>query len=85
MRSIVLIVGSTELCTLKNVLKISYIYSVHVCIYVCIYDACMMYVCMYVCIYYGSAGKESACNVGDTGSVPELGRSPGKGHSYPLQ
>ena len=27
----------------------------------------------------GSAGKESACNAGDLGSVPELGRSPGEG------
>ena len=27
----------------------------------------------------GSVGKESACNVGDLGSVPELGRSPGEG------
>ena len=27
----------------------------------------------------GSAGKESACNVGDLGSIPELGRSPGEG------
>ena len=27
----------------------------------------------------GSAGKESACNVGDLGSVPGLGRSPGEG------
>ena len=26
----------------------------------------------------GSAGKESACNVGDLGSVPGLGRSPGR-------
>ena len=33
----------------------------------------------------GSAGKESACNVGDLGSIPELGRSPGEGKSYPLQ
>ena len=24
----------------------------------------------------GSAGKESACNVGDLGLIPELGRSP---------
>ena len=29
----------------------------------------------------GSAGKESACNAGDTGSIPDLGRSPGKGNS----
>ena len=26
----------------------------------------------------GSAGKESACNVGDLGSIPELGKSPGE-------
>ena len=33
----------------------------------------------------GSAGKESTRNVGDLGSIPELGRSPGEGNSYPLQ
>ena len=33
----------------------------------------------------GSAGKESACNVGDLGSIPGLGRSPGEGNGYPLQ
>ena len=33
----------------------------------------------------GSAGKESACSVGDLGSIPELGRSPGEGKGYPLQ
>ena len=33
----------------------------------------------------GSAGKESACNVGDLGSMPRLGRSPGKGKGYSLQ
>ena len=33
----------------------------------------------------GSAGKESACNVRDLGSIPELGRSPGEGKGYPLQ
>ena len=33
----------------------------------------------------GSAGKESACNVGDLGSVPRLRRSPGEGKGYPLQ
>ena len=32
-----------------------------------------------------SDGKESACNAGDLGSVPGLGRSPGKGNDYPLQ
>ena len=33
----------------------------------------------------GSDSKESACNAGDLGSVPELGRSPGEGKGYPLQ
>ena len=32
-----------------------------------------------------SVGKESACNAGDLGSIPELGRSPGEGKGYPLQ
>ena len=32
-----------------------------------------------------SAGKESACNTGDLGSIPGLGRSPGGGHGSPLQ
>ena len=33
----------------------------------------------------GSASKESACNVGELGSVPGLGRSPGEGNGCPLQ
>ena len=32
-----------------------------------------------------SVGKESSCNAGDPGSIPELGRSPGEGIGYPLQ
>ena len=32
-----------------------------------------------------SAGKESTCHVGDPGSIPGLGRSPGEGKGYPLQ
>ena len=34
------------------------------------------------------SSKESTCNAGDTGdpgSIPESGRSPGKGHGNPLQ
>ena len=31
----------------------------------------------------GSDGKESACNAGDLGSVPGLGRSRGGGHAIP--
>ena len=33
----------------------------------------------------GSAGKESTCNAGDSGSIPGLGRSAGEGIGYPLQ
>ena len=33
----------------------------------------------------GSAGKESACNAGDLGSIPGLGRCPGEGNGDPLQ
>ena len=33
----------------------------------------------------GSAGKVSACNAGDQGSIPGLGRSPGEGNGNPLQ
>ena len=33
----------------------------------------------------GSVGKESACNAGDLGSIPGLGRSQGEGKGYPLQ
>ena len=32
-----------------------------------------------------SAGKESICNAGDPGSIPELGSSPGEGIGYPRQ
>ena len=42
------------------------------------------------CIVWGFPGggsdyKESACNVGDLGSTPELGRSPGEENGCPLQ
>ena len=33
----------------------------------------------------GSAGKESACNAGDLGSIPGVRRSPREWKSYPLQ
>ena len=33
----------------------------------------------------GSAGKKSACSVGDLGLITGLGRSPGEGSSCPLQ
>ena len=44
---------------------------------------------MDICFQLGfpgsSAGKESACNAEDHGSIPGSGRSPGEGISYPLQ
>ena len=54
-------------------------------------NSCM---CLHMCYIYvmyvmgftgGSEGKESACNAGDLGSIPGLGRFPGEGNSYPLQ
>ena len=33
----------------------------------------------------GLDSKKSACNVGDMGLIPGLGRSPGEGNDYPLQ
>ena len=36
-------------------------------------------------VYGGSDGKASAYNVGDLGSIPGLGRSPGEGYSTTLQ
>ena len=38
--------------------------------------------CSFPC---GSAGKESACNAGDLGSISGLGRSPGEGKGCSLQ
>ena len=34
---------------------------------------------------HSSVSKESPCKAGDLGSIPGLGRSPGKGKGYPLQ
>ena len=33
----------------------------------------------------GADGKESACNAGELGLIPGLGRSPGEGNGYPHQ
>ena len=38
-----------------------------------------------VCFPCDSAGKVSACNAGDLGSIPGLGRYPGERKGYPLQ
>ena len=36
------------------------------------------------CVFWLS-GKQSACNAGDAGSIPGLGRFPGRGNGNPLQ
>ena len=35
--------------------------------------------------FHSSVGKESTCNAGDPGSIPELGRSLGEGNGNTLQ
>ena len=40
---------------------------------------------LFFCFPSSSAGKESACNAVDLGSILELGRSPGERKGYPLQ
>ena len=39
----------------------------------------------HLCFPDSSVGKESACDVGDLGLIPGLGRFPGEGKGYPLQ
>ena len=43
-----------------------------------------IYFC-FICFPGGLDGKASACNVGDLGSIPGWGRSPGEGNGNPLQ
>ena len=45
----------------------------------------MVTIYVYMGFLGGLDGKESACNAGNTGSIPESGRSPGEGNGYPLQ
>ena len=49
----------------------------------------VLYIYMHIYIYMGfpggSDGKTSACNAGDPGLIPGLGRSPGEGNGNPLQ
>ena len=46
-----------------------------------------LYISMYFCMDFphSSVAKESACNSGDLGSIPGLGRSPIEGNGYTLQ
>ena len=62
-------------------------------IFVCVYTYIYVCICIYTQIYIFKRGifagssdsKESACNAGDLGSIPGLGRSPGEGSNNPLQ
>ena len=49
-----------------------------------VYNICIMYSVYTKGFPRSSDGEESACNTGDLGSIPGLGRSPGGGHGHPL-
>ena len=71
--------GCTELTRLKR-LSSSSSSSTH---YLCLSDPGLLAIGFG--LPNGSAGKESACSVGDLGSIPGLGKYPGEGKGYPLQ
>ena len=54
-------------------------------IYTYLIQADSVFVVDYLGFPCSSAGKESACSVGDLGLIPVLGASPGEGNGYPLQ
>ena len=45
----------------------------------------ILYIYLLISSPYSSVSKGSACNAGDLGSIPGLGRSPGEGNGNPLQ
>ena len=57
---------------------------IYIYIYICVYIYKYIYMDLQ-CFSGGSDSKESACSVGDLGSIPGLGRCPGGGHGIPLQ
>ena len=61
---------------------------IHIYVYIYIYIYTHKYIRIHGHIWGFpgiSGGKESACNTGSLGLIPGLGRSPGEGHSNPLQ
>ena len=50
-----------------------------------LYSSFSLYIRIYMGFPGGSVGKESACNAGDLGSIPGLGKCPGGGHGNPCQ
>jgi len=54
------------------------------CTYCFLFPSAILF--FFICPYHdGSEVKASACNVGDLGSIPGLGRSPGEGNGNSLQ
>ena len=62
-----------------------YVINSHKIIMISMYIDIIIILCEYMGFPGGSAGKESACNAEDLGSIPGSGRSPGEGEGYPLQ
>ena len=58
--------------------------STHTYTEITLYSIWLIIVTFYYLPTGGSAGKGSACNVGDLGLIPRLGRSPGDWKGYPL-
>ena len=66
-----------------------YIYNIYICLYINVYIY-ITYIYIYIYIYLmgfpgSSDGQGSACNGGNTASIPGFGRSPGEENGYPLQ
>ena len=51
----------------------------------CLFSFSLFSFCFASGLPWWLSDKESACNAGDPGSIPGLGRSPGEGHGNPLQ
>ena len=52
---------------------------------ICGTSLCFKEIFMFMGFPDSSVGKESACNAGDLGLIPGLGRSRGEGKGYPFQ
>ena len=73
-------------------MRIIWIYSVNfpICYRAVLAITTMLYITLpggltYLICFPSLAGKEFACNVGDTGLIPGSGRYPGEGNGNPLQ
>ena len=67
----------------KSRTRLSNFTSLHFCAYTqCIY---LIHLVFSMGFPGGSTGEESACNAGDLGLIPGLGRSSGEGKGYPFQ